>query len=109
MYARIRNLLIVILASAVPTFAGAQHPTPATQGAGPRVESLVTGFRVANQRADSTNTAQRRRAGTAKPVALMLVGGAAFLLGALIGGDVGLLFMIGGAVALLIGLYKYLQ
>jgi hypothetical protein len=39
----------------------------------------------------------------------MVVGGAAVVLGALIGDDVGTVFMIGGAVALLIGLYQYLQ
>jgi len=33
-----------------------------------------------------------------KPVAMMIVGGAAFVAGALIGGDAGVLIMVGGAV-----------
>jgi len=39
----------------------------------------------------------------------MIVGGAAILVGAIIGDAAGTLFMIGGAVALLVGLYQYLQ
>jgi hypothetical protein len=107
MYVRIRRLLIVMVAVAAPSFAGAQNSNAPSAAAGPRIDALVTGFRVSDQRADSTTSAQRRR--QSRPVALMIVGGAAFVLGALIGGDIGLLFMIGGAVALLIGLYRYLQ
>jgi hypothetical protein len=44
-----------------------------------------------------------------QPVALMIVGGAAILAGALIEGDAGRIFMVGGAVIGLIGLYQYLQ
>jgi hypothetical protein len=40
---------------------------------------------------------------------MMIVGGAAILVGAVIGGDAGDIFMIGGAVVGLVGLYKYLQ
>jgi hypothetical protein len=39
----------------------------------------------------------------------MIVGGAALITGALIGGDVGTIFMVGGAVMGLDGLYQYLQ
>jgi hypothetical protein len=41
--------------------------------------------------------------------ALMIVGGAALITGAIIGGDVGTIFMVGGAVMGLYGLYQYLQ
>jgi hypothetical protein len=44
-----------------------------------------------------------------QPVALMIVGGAALLAGAIIGGDAGTIFMVGGAVVGLVGLYQYLQ
>jgi hypothetical protein len=44
-----------------------------------------------------------------KPMALMIVGGASFVLGALIGSEVGTLFMLGGAIAFLIGLYEYVR
>jgi hypothetical protein len=39
----------------------------------------------------------------------MIVGGASLLVGAIIGGDAGTVFMVGGAVVGLYGLYKYLQ
>jgi hypothetical protein len=39
----------------------------------------------------------------------MIVGGAAILVGAVVGGDGGQIIMIGGAVIGLVGLYKFLQ
>jgi hypothetical protein len=39
----------------------------------------------------------------------MIVGGAAFLAGALISGDAGTVIMVGGAAVGLYGLYLYLQ
>lgn len=41
--------------------------------------------------------------------AMMIVGGAALITGAIIGGDPGTIVMVGGAVVGLIGLYDYLQ
>jgi hypothetical protein len=41
--------------------------------------------------------------------AMMIVGGAALITGAIIGGDPGTIVMVGGAVIGLIGLYDYLQ
>ena len=41
--------------------------------------------------------------------ALMILGGAAFLTGAIIGGKAGTVFMVSGAVVGLYGLFKYLQ
>ena len=52
---------------------------------------------------------QRRRAGLGQPMAMMVVGGAAVLLGAIIGDTPGTIIMIGGAVIGLVGLYEYLQ
>ena len=43
------------------------------------------------------------------PKAQMIVGGAAFVAGALIGGDVGTVLSVGGAVLGLYGLYNYLK
>jgi hypothetical protein len=40
---------------------------------------------------------------------LMIVGGAAIIVGAVIGGDAGTIFMVGGGVIGLIGLYRHLQ
>jgi hypothetical protein len=49
------------------------------------------------------------RAGLGQSRAMMIVGGAAVIVGAVIGGTPGTLFMVGGAVVGLIGLYEYLQ
>ena len=115
MYARLRLVILVIIALLSPSpgtaqDGNAQNGTTQSVSApgGPRLDAIVTGYRVTEQRLDST-VALQRRSQTSKSVALMIVGGAAIVLGALIGDDVGLLFMIGGAVALLIGLYRYLQ
>lgn len=42
-------------------------------------------------------------------VAMMIVGGAALVVGSVIGGDAGTLMMVGGGVVGLVGLYRYLQ
>lgn len=112
MFARLRLLILVAVALVCGTSpmqaqqAVTRAPNPA---AGPRLESSATAMRRLSQPGDSTVALQRRSQNTGQPVALMIVGGAAVLLGALIGDDVGAVFMIGGAVALLIGLYKYLN
>jgi hypothetical protein len=42
-------------------------------------------------------------------VALMIVGGAGLIVGAIIGGTAGTIVMVGGGVVGLVGLYRYLQ
>lgn len=97
-----------------PIAAGAQQPATSHQAAGPRLDVTATAARHAPAiaRADTTQrsaaTATQRQS-VGKPVALMVVGGAAIVLGAVIGDAPGTLFMIGGTVALLYGLYQYLQ
>ena len=56
---------------------------------------------------ESQLVAQRRNVG--RPVALMIVGFGALLAGAIIGDDVGTIFMVGGALIGLVGLYEYLK
>lgn len=110
MYARLRLALLVLVAFFTTSSpALAQSNARSAPAAGPRLDAVVTGFRTPEQRVDEALSFQRQRQNVGQPVALMIVGGAAIVLGALIGSDVGLLFMIGGAVALLIGLYRYLQ
>lgn len=46
---------------------------------------------------------------TSRNVALMVVGGAALIVGAIIGGRTGTIVMVGGGVIGLIGLWNYLQ
>jgi hypothetical protein len=113
MLVRIRLFLFVLVAAAaVPSVVRAQTAieTPSTALAGPRRDQTATAMRqFAQQQRVALDVIQRRTRGANQSVALMIVGGAAVVLGALIGDDVGTVFMIGGAVALLIGLYQYLQ
>jgi hypothetical protein len=112
MIARLRLfVLIAVVIAVTPLAAHAQQPNDSRSEltAGPRIEATATAFRqLTYQRLDDLASMQRRTR-ESKSVALMIVGGAALVIGAVIGDDVGTLFMIGGAVALLIGLYQYLQ
>jgi hypothetical protein len=63
----------------------------------------------ASREIDSPTLVARQRAGLGQPMAMMVVGGTALLVGAIIGDTPGTIFMIGGAVIGLIGLYEYLQ
>lgn len=96
---------------AAPSLAPAPTPpavTPpsATQApAGPTLEAST----VAVRHVPTTEAAPARRGGYGQPVALMVVGGAAVIVGLIIGDAPGNAIAIGGAVAGLIGLYQYLQ
>lgn len=96
-----------------PHVAASQQRTNASQVAGPRIEATAVGVRHAPAaRADTTDSASvavAQRQSMGRPIALMVVGGAAVVLGAVIGDAPGTLFMIGGTVAFLYGLYQYLQ
>ncbi len=84
-------------------------PTPEhAVTAGPTRASASLAVRPATDAA-RTSFALQRRASAGRPVALMIVGGAAIVVGSIIGDAPGTLFMIGGAVALLYGLYLWLQ
>ena len=109
MQARIRFMVLVVLGILFPAAARAQQSNNAATASGPRVEMLSTGVSTMDSRAESVELFQQRRQNVGKPVALMIVGGAAIVLGAIIEDDIGTLFMVGGAVALLIGLYQYLK
>lgn len=84
-------------------------PAAAPALAGPTVDGAAVGFQREQRSTDlePVTVAQPRR-GTSS-TALMIVGGAAFLAGAVIGGDAGTIIMIGGAAIGLYGLYLYLQ
>jgi len=99
-----------------PTLAPAELPvvgetpeTPAAQPAvGPTLEGATVGFRrpvIQTAHAPVVVAAARG----SNSAALMIVGGAAFLAGAIIGGDAGTIIMVGGAGVGLYGLYLYLQ
>jgi hypothetical protein len=77
------------------------------QQVGPTLAALRVGVRAVVP--ETTAAPQRGSAGLGQNEALMIVGGAAILVGAVVGGDAGDIFMIGGAIVGLYGLYKYLQ
>jgi hypothetical protein len=69
----------------------------------------VAAHYAATRQSESSAMVARQRAGLGQPMAMMVVGGAALLVGAIIGDTPGTIFMIGGAVIGLVGLYEYLQ
>lgn len=85
-----------------PTTTQVQHPR-----VGPTFAALTVGVR--NVVPATTQAPARGSAGLGQNEALMIVGGAAILVGAIVGDTAGDFFMIGGAVVGLYGLYKYLQ
>jgi hypothetical protein len=94
------------------TVAGA--PDSSTAAVGPRLGATSVavaarpGVPAGDDRAADAPTAQPR-SGLQQSQVLMIVGGAAFLAGAIIGDDAGTIIMIGGAAVALYGLYQYLQ
>ena len=96
--------------SAQTSIVGTERLVPAAStqaGVGPTLEALPTAVHVSPSPATTTyapNTAYQRQNQT-----LMVLGGASLLVGAIIGGKAGTVFMVGGAVVGLYGLYKYLQ
>ena len=114
MLARTRILVLILIALvSIPGAAalGRSQQAPSarsTATAGPRRALTATAVHRTVQ-SDSTAMLSPRKQGVGKPVALMIVGGAALIVGLVIGGDVGTLFAIGGALIGLVGLYQYLQ
>ena len=82
-------------------------PSAQPKNIGPTLSALSVGVHATVPA--TTAAAQRGSAGLGQNEALMIVGGAAILVGAIVGGDAGDIFMIGGAIVGLYGLYKYLQ
>ena len=115
MHVRVRLVVLALFALLLPSLASAQDATllqpapPPAPAAGPTVDASATAFRALASASDFNALEMQRRQSAGKPVALMIVGGAAILVGAVIGDAPGTLFMVGGAVALLYGLYLYLQ
>ena len=104
----------VLLAPAAQAQAPGVAATPAPEAAatrpGPTVEAAAVGVRrapAANQLVAGEAMAQQGQFGRAETY--MIVGGAAFVAGLLIGDDAGTIVMVGGAVIGLYGLYLYLQ
>lgn len=87
---------------------GALPAAAAVESTGPRVSASAITVRAEQRESQEAATAMvqtRDRRGTT----LMMVGGAAFLAGLLIGDDAGAAVAVGGALVGLYGLYLYMQ
>ena len=97
--------------AAVPALTETPDTSTAQPVVGPTIEGATAGFRrPATQTAHGPVVVAAARGSNSS--ALMIVGGVAFLAGAVIAGDnstAGTLIMVGGAAVGLYGLYLYLQ
>ena len=85
-------------------------PVVTERAAGPTLDGATVGFRHTTQATQSAHAPVTVAAARgSNSAALMIVGGAAFLAGAIIGDDAGTIIMVGGAAVGLYGLYLYLQ
>ena len=85
------------------------RPNVAPAALGPTPASLSVAVRASAAQTSTTSAPAANRMPQRQSVALMIVGGAAILVGAVVEGKPGTVFMIGGAVIGLYGLYKYLE
>ena len=104
----------VAFAAASPaTIALAQAPAaaaaPAKAAAGPTMSANEVGIRRAAPAKTIAAPAAEQRLGAGRNVAMLVVGGAALIIGAIIGGTPGVLIAVGGAVIGLYGLYNFVQ
>ncbi len=100
-------LLVAFVAVSVPSSAAAQATTAVRASGAPVASRAAVGVQKANY-APAPLPAPPR-ADTRQNRAMMIVGGAALLTGAVVGGDAGTLISVGGAVVFLWGLYQYLE
>ena len=107
MHTRLRFLLLLALSLLAPIATLPAQKAATSNAAGPRLD--VTAVAMQQTESESSVLRQARTNSMGRPMALMLVGGAALVLGLVIGDDVGTLFSIAGAVAFLYGLYLYLR
>ncbi|HEX2780098.1 MAG TPA: hypothetical protein VHM30_11395 [Gemmatimonadaceae bacterium] len=116
--------LVALAATALPRVSRAQElATPSTETvtttqpaaqpaapAGPTIDNATIALkRQADEQSMKAPVVMARRGTGDQATALMIVGGAAFLAGALIRDDAGTIIMVGGAAVGLYGLYLYLQ
>ncbi|HJU90671.1 MAG TPA: hypothetical protein VJ672_14870 [Gemmatimonadaceae bacterium] len=100
--------VLVAGALALTSRASAQELATA-QAAGPTLAAASVGFRPTLHEASPDEALLQRRGGLSSGQKLMILGGATFLVGALVGDDAGTVIMVGGAVIGLYGLYLWLN
>ncbi len=101
--------LSLLIAVAIPTSVRAQSAPASPEVAkatGPRVLAVTWGEQAP---APVIAAAQQSRPNAGKDIAMMVAGGAALVVGAIVGGDAGTVIMIGGGAIGIIGLYNYLK
>ena len=103
-------VLSAALAVAAPMGVGAQASERSERSPGPTIHAATAGVRanVDPHPLTAPVAVAQRRPGFDRSEKLMLLGGAIFLTGAIIGDDAGTIIMIGGAATALYGLYLYL-
>jgi hypothetical protein len=92
--------------------ASSEAESPATAESGPTSTSATAGFHSASRRLSRQELAAQadnHHGGFGTDGALMIVGGAGFIAGLIIGGGAGTAIAIAGAVVALYGLYLYLR
>src|SRR6476619_3264110 len=109
--------MVVMAITSPATLAVAQSPTAAAKStptafapkaAGPTVAAAKVGVSQSNA-TKAPVAPYDARLGAGRNVALMVVGAAALVIGAVIGGSAGLLIAVGGAAVGLYGLYYFVQ
>jgi hypothetical protein len=99
-----------IPSSAARTPNATTTPNVAVPSAGPTNAASTVGIRApVAQRSNANAAAADPHLGAGQNVALMVVGGAALIIGAAIGETAGVLLAIGGAAVFLYGLYNFIQ
>ncbi len=99
--------ILVLTATAAPASAQESESALTTAAVLPSLEAAVVAVRT-----PATNgplVVPQQRQGMRRSTTLMIIGGAIFLAGAVIGDDAGAIIMIGGAATALYGLYLYLD
>ena len=98
--------------SGTPAPVAITAPAPANTTApvaGPVMQPASVGFRVQSTSASQPMMAMPVNGDNSQNMALMLVGGAGLIVGAVIGGRTGTIVMLGSGVLGLVGLFRYLQ
>lgn len=80
-----------------------------SQSVGPTVSSNTAGIRAPTESRSLNSRTTDTHMGAGRNVALMVVGGAALIIGAAIGGTAGVLIAVAGAAVGLYGLFNFIQ
>ena len=101
---------VIVTSTALAAQAPAQlHSKADRASVGPTVAASTAGIRAPAQAKSLATVSRDAHMGAGTNVALMVVGGAALIVGAIIGGTPGILIAVAGAAIGLYGLYGFIQ